>query len=173
MKPKEKFYDGKDLKKAWDKVDDAQRWWFDLMDAYSPEQTLDGSGIPIITDEGEFSADDIRESTGDNICVVVLGRGPEKVMALINRDLPCLFIVEAASKTITWADYAKEGLRVFQKGYPNHILEGVVVNPKISTLEQLGILSPIIGPVVSRKLVGQLHKRKGRIKRQPQPKKEE
>jgi hypothetical protein len=141
-KPKgEIVFTGMALQKGWEKVNTAER--------FSKRWSLDGQGVPITWDETEYRPEEIREGTGNDVCAAILNNDhQEKLLLVVQSDMPTLLILGKRSRTINWEDYAKEGLYTVKKLLPRSRLEAVVINPTVKTLERFGVVKPIIEGVV-------------------------
>ena len=140
------FKGSKNLERAWEEMGTTVPWWFDTVDEedYDKADTLDGMGVPIVWDDEDWSVEDIKEGTGDDLCALVLRKDREQVLILINRELPHILSQESPIREIEWEDYTREGLWAVKKLYPDFKLEAVVINPRIKTLDKIGVLQSII-----------------------------
>ncbi len=90
---------------------------------------------------------------------------------VLTKTLPFLLIQGKDQKKIPLEQHGKEGIYGIKKLYPGYRLEAVVVNPKIKTLEKLGVLKSIVKQAVSAKdfLKGEGDARKKNRKNQAGP----
>jgi hypothetical protein len=148
---KERVFTGIALQKGWGKVtgDRAKVWWFCTTERFAKRYSLDGQGVPVAWDDEQFSVEEIKEGTGDDVCVAILNNDhEERLMLLVNTDMPAVLLQGRHCHSVTWDDYATEGLYAIKKTFPHTKLETVIINPKIRTLEAFGVVKPIIEGVV-------------------------
>ena len=148
---KERMFTGMALQKGWGKVtgDRAKVWWFCTTEKFAKRYSLDGQGVPVAWDDEQFSVEEIKEGTGDDVCVAILNNDhEERLMLLVLADMPAILIQGRNCHPVTWEDYSMEGLYAIKKILPNTKLEAVIINPKIQTLEAFGVVRPIIEGIV-------------------------
>jgi len=142
-------FTGMALQKGWERVNAERVWWFYTAERFSKRWSLDGQGVPITWDETEYGPEEIREGTGNDVCVAILNNDhEEKLLLVVQSDMPTLLILGKRSRSVSWEDYAKEGLHTVKKLLPRSRLEAVVINPNLKTLERFGVVKPIIEGVV-------------------------
>ena len=125
-------FTGMALQKGWERVNAERAWWFYTAERFSKRWSLDGQGVPITWDETEYGPEEIREGTGNDVCVAILNNDhEEKLILVVQSDMPTLLILGKRSRTISWEDYAKEGLNTVKKLLPRSRLEAVVINLRI------------------------------------------
>jgi hypothetical protein len=145
----ESLFTGMALQKGWERVNAERAWWFYTAERFSKRWSLDGQGVPITWDETEYGAEQIREGTGNDVCAAILNNDhEEKLLLVVQAEMPTLLILGKRSRTIGWEAYAKEGLYTVKKLLPRSRLEAVVINPNLKTLERLGVIKPIFVGVV-------------------------
>ena len=148
---KEKVYTGMALQTGWQKItaDRGRVWWFYTTEKFAKRWSLDGQGVPICWDDEEYTVQEVRQGTGDDVCTAILNNDhEEKLMLLISTDMPAVLIQGKDCHEVSWADYTKEGLYAVKKAFPHTRLEAVIINPKIATLQSFGVVKHIIQGIV-------------------------
>lgn len=154
MKKTEKMFTGEELAKGWESVGEYRPWWFDTSARYPKVYTMDGKGAPIVwDDEGvEYQVVVTRECTGDDTCAIVLSNKKKRVLIMVHRDLPHVMMHGSVEKKIEWQEYNDKGLWAAKKHCPDYRIEAAVINPKVKTLEKLGVVKTIIKKVMEDKI---------------------
>jgi hypothetical protein len=147
----EEVYQSPALTQGWEGLKERNLYWFDTENDYPRKHHLDRKNAPIGWDEAPYSVEEAWECIGDDTCTAILASGKEKVLVVVKQDLPAVLIQGKDQKEVKWEDYAREGVMAIKGLYPNYSLEAVVINPKIKTLEDLGVLKSIIKRVTEGK----------------------
>jgi hypothetical protein len=147
----EKIYQSEALTQGWDNLKDEGLWMFDTINDYAKKYHLDKKNTPIGWDEPPYTADDVKECIEDDACTAILANKKEKVLVIVKADLPYIVAEGKAPVRVGWETYAKDGLMAIKKLFKGYALEAVVINPKVKTLENLGVLQAIIHRVMAGK----------------------
>ena len=112
------------------------------------QQTLHVFSV-LCWDDEQFTVQEIKEGTAEDTCVAVLNNDhEERLMLLVNAEMPALLVQGKDCHEVSWADYTKEGLYAVKKTFPHTRLEAVIINPKIMTLKSFGVVKHIIKGIV-------------------------
>lgn len=150
----ERVFKGEELTKGWRGITDnkSKVWWFDTSEEYSKRYSLDRAGVPIYWDDGTYTVEDIRESTMEDTCTVVLtDKRERKALVIVHKKVPQVLIRGAVEKDIEWEEYTREGLWSVKKHCLAHTLEAVVINPKIKTLNSMGFVKSLVAKALEGK----------------------
>jgi hypothetical protein len=142
------------LTQGWENLKPGELYFFDTVNKYAKKYHLDLSKDgPIGRDEPSivYEVEDILGCIGDDTIATILTRGPDKLLVLLTKELPYLLIQGKDQKRISLEDHGKEGIYGIKKLYPDYQLEAVVINPRMKTLEKLGVLKSIIKQAVKAK----------------------
>jgi len=124
---------------------------FDTVNDYAKKYHLDKKNAPIGWDEDPYTVDEAKECFGDDACTAILGNKKEKVLAVVKADLPYILVEGKVQVRVGWEAYAKDGVMAIKRLFKGYALEAVVINPKVKTLEGLGVLKAIIQRVMAGK----------------------
>jgi hypothetical protein len=151
MSNKERIFKSPALVEGWDNIGKESRkvWWFTTTESYGKRYSLDKDGCPIWWDDQPFPVSAVRESTGDDTCTIILKLNKAKLLVLINKDMPRVLIQGKIKKEIGWDDYTINGLMAVKRHCQKHSMEAVIINPRIKTLEEFGVLKSIIKKVIA------------------------
>jgi hypothetical protein len=147
----EKIYQSEALTQGWDNLKDEGLWMFDTINDYAKKYHIDKKNTPIGWDEPPYTADDVKECIEDDACTAILANKKEKVLVIVKADLPYILAEGKDQVRVEWETYAKDGLMAIKKLFKGYALEAVVINPKVKTLEDLGVLKAIIHRVMAGK----------------------
>ena len=150
MNQTERIYQSKALTEAWGKIEIVRPWWFDSSTKYPDVYTLDGKGVPVVwDDEGvEFTVEETRQCTGDDICSIILSQSKKRALVMVNSKLEHVKVLGGVQKDVSWEDYTRQGLWAVKKHMPDYALQAVIINPNIKTLEKFKVVKAIIKKVV-------------------------
>jgi hypothetical protein len=151
MTNREKVYQGPALTQGWDSLKDGDLYWFDTVNDYAKKHHLDKKTAPIGWDEEAYTVDDAKDCCGDDGCTAILANKKEKVLVIVKADLPYVLIEGKTGIRIGWEAYAKDGVMAIKRLLKGYSLEAVVINPKVKTLEALGVLKAIIQRIMAGK----------------------
>jgi hypothetical protein len=152
MPNREKVYQSPALTQGWeDLLKDGELYMFDTVNSYAKKYHLDKKNAPIGWDEPPYTVDEIKECCGDDACTAILANKKDKVLVIVKADLPYVLAEWKAETRIGWETYAKDGLMAIKRLFKGYTLEAVVINPKVKTLEGLGVLKAIIQRVMAGK----------------------
>ena len=144
----ERVFKSKTLVEGWEAINQFRTWWFDTSQYYGNEYSLDGKGIPICWDDDEFETEETRNCTGDDTCTIILVNKRKKALVIINKNIDDVLINGSVTERISWDEYTREGLWAVKKHCPSYVLEAVIINPKIKTLEKFKVIKPVIKKIV-------------------------
>ncbi len=147
----EKVYQSPALTQEWENLKDNNLYWFDMVNDYPRKHHLDRKNAPIGWDEAPYSVEEAWQCIGDDACTAILGNKKEKVLVIVKADLPCVVVQGKGETRIGWESYAKDGMMAIKRLFKGYALEAVVINPKVKTLEDLGVLKTIIQRVMAGK----------------------
>jgi len=150
MNQTERIYQSKVLTESWEKIRNDRPWWFDTSTEYPNVYTLDAKGAPIVwDDEGvEFTIEETRQCTGDDTCTIILSHNKKRVLVMVSGKLEHVKVLGGVQKDVSWEDYTREGLWSVKKHISGFVLEAVIINPNIKTLEKFKVVKAIIKKVV-------------------------
>jgi len=147
----EKVYQSPALTQGWENLKDGDFYIFDTVNDYSKKYHLDKKNAPIGWDEEAYTVDEAKECFEDDACTAILTNKKEKVLVIVKADLPCVLAEGKGQTRIGWESYATDGVMAIKKLFKGYVLEAVVINPKVKTLEGLGVLKAIIQRVMAGK----------------------
>jgi hypothetical protein len=147
----EKVYQSPALTKGWENLQDGELYMFDTVNDYAKKYHLDKKNTPIGWDEPPYTVEDVKECCGDDACTAILANKKEKVLVIVKADLPYILAEGKAQVRVGWEAYAKDGMMAVKRLFKGYVLEAVVINPKVKTLEGLGVLKAIIHRVMAGK----------------------
>ena len=147
----EKVYQSPALTAGWENLTDGDFYIFDTVNDYAKKYHLDKKNAPIGWDEEAYTVDEAKECFEDDACTAILTNKKEKVLVIVKADLPWVLAEGKAQVRISWETYAKDGVMAIKKLFKGYALEAVVINPKVKTLEGLGVLKEIIQRVMAGK----------------------
>jgi hypothetical protein len=147
----EKVYQSPALTKGWENLQDGELYMFDTVNDYAKKYHLDKKNTPIGWDEPPYTVEDVKECCEDDACTAILANKKEKVLVIVKADLPYILAEGKAQVRVGWEAYAKDGMMAIKRLFKGYLLEAVVINPKVKTLEGLGVLKPIIQRVMAGK----------------------
>jgi hypothetical protein len=147
----EKVYQSPALTQGWENLEDGDFYLFDTVNDYAKKYHLDKKNTPIGWDEDPYMVEEAKECFEDDACTAILGNQKEKVLVIVKADLPYILAEGKAQVRIGWEAYAKDGVMAIQRLFKGYALEAVVINPKVKTLEGLGVLKAIIHRVMAGK----------------------
>jgi hypothetical protein len=124
---------------------------FDTVNDYAKKYHLDKKNAPIGFDDPPYTVENVKECCGDDACTAILANKKDKVLVIVKADLPCVLAEGKVQTRIEWESYAKEGMMAIKRLFTGYALEAVVINPKVKTLENLGVLKGIIHRVMAGK----------------------
>ena len=150
MNQTERIYQSKALSEGWGKIEIVRPWWFDTSTKYPNVYSLDGQGAPIVwDDEGvEFTVEETRQCTGDDICTIILAQNKKRALVMVNSKLENVKVLGGVENDVRWEDYTREGLWAVKKHMSDYALQAVIINPNIKTLEKFKVIKAIIKKVV-------------------------
>ena len=151
MSNPEKVYQSPALTQGWENLKDGELYMFDTINDYAKKYHLDKKNAPIGYDDPPYTVEDVKECCGDDACTAILTNKKEKVLVIVKADLPCVLAEGKEQTRIEWESYAKEGMMAIKRLFTGYALEAVVINPKVKTLEDLGVLKAIIQRVMAGK----------------------
>jgi hypothetical protein len=151
MSNTEKVYQSPALTQGWENLKDGDFYIFDTVNDYSKKYHLDKKNAPIGWDEEAYTVDEAKECFEDDACTAILTNKKEKVLVIVKADLPWVVAEGKGQTRIGWESYAKDGVMAIKKLFKGYALEAVVINPKVKTLEGLGVLKAIIQRVMAGK----------------------
>ena len=159
MNKAELIYQSEALTEGWEKIGSDRPWWFDTSVAYQKRYSLDGRGTPIVWDDEDidFSVEDTRQCTGGDTCTIILAQNKKRALVMVNRELDAVMVLGGVEKEITWEDYTQKGLWAVKQHIPGYVLEAVIINPKIKTLEKFKVVKSIIKKVIEAAQQAQAH----------------
>ena len=147
----EQVYQSPALTEGWENLQDGDFYIFDTVNDYAKKYHLDKKNAPIGWDEEAYTVDEAKECFEDDACTAILTNKKEKVLVIVKADLPWVVAEGKAQVRISWETYAKDGVMAIKKLFKGYALEAVVINPKVKTLEDLGVLKAIIQRVMAGK----------------------
>jgi hypothetical protein len=147
----EKVYQSPALTQGWENLQDGELYLFDTVNDYAKKYHLDKKNTPIGWDEDPYTVEEAKECFEDDACTAILANKKEKVLVIVKADLPCVLAEGKEQTRIEWESYAKEGMVAIKRLFKGYALEAVVINPKVKTLEGLGVLKAIIHRVMAGK----------------------
>ena len=151
MSNPEKVYQSPALTQGWENLEDGDFYLFDTINDYSKKYHLDKKNTPIGWDEEAYTVDEAKECFEDDACTAILTNKKEKVLVIVKADLPYILAEGKAQVRIGWESYANDGVMAIKRLFKGYALEAVVINPKVKTLEGLGVLKAIIHRVMAGK----------------------
>jgi hypothetical protein len=152
MSNPEKVYQSPALTKGWENLlKDGELYMFDTVNDYAKKYHLDKKTAPIGWDEPPYTVDDIKECCGDDACTAILATKKDKVLVIVKADLPYVLVEGKKETRIEWESYAKDGLMAIKRLFEDYALEAVIINPKVKTLEGLGVLKATIQRIMAGK----------------------
>jgi hypothetical protein len=151
MPNSEKVYQSPALTEEWENLQDGDFYLFDTFNDYAKKYHLDKKTAPIGWDEEAYTVEEAKECFEDDACTAILGNKKEKVLVIVKADLPWVLAEGKAQVRISWEAYAKDGVMAIKKLFKGYALEAVVINPKVKTLEGLGVVKAIIQRVMAGK----------------------
>jgi hypothetical protein len=147
----EKVYQSPALTLGWENLREGELYLFDTVNDYAKKYHLDKKNAPIGWDEDPYTVEEAKECFGDDACTAILGNKKEKVLVIVKADLPNVLVQGKGEIQIGWESYAKDGMMAIKRFLKGYALEAVVINPKVKTLEDLGVLKTIIQRVMAGK----------------------
>ena len=147
----EKVYQSPALTTGWENLEDGDFYLFDTVNDYAKKYHLDKKNAPIGWDEDAYTVDEAKECFEDDACTAILSNKKEKVLLIVKADLPYIMAEGKAQVRVGWEAYAKDGIMAIKRLFKGYALEAVVINPKVKTLEGLGVIKPIIQRVMAGK----------------------
>jgi hypothetical protein len=150
----EKVYQSPALTQGWENLENLEKgelYLFDTVNDYAKKYHLDKKTAPIGWDEEAYTVEEAKECVGDDACTMVLANKKEKVLVIVKADLPWVVGEGQGQTRIGWESYAQGGVLAIKRLFKGYALEAVVINPKVKTLENLGVLSAIIQRVMAGK----------------------
>jgi hypothetical protein len=147
----EKVYQSPALTTGWENLQDGDFYLFDTVNDYAKKYHLDKRNGPIGSDEELYTVEEAKECFGDDACTAILGNKKEKVLVIVKADLPYVLVQGKGETRIGWESYAKDGVMAIKRLFKGYALEAVVINPRVKTLEDLGVLKAIIQRVMAGK----------------------
>jgi len=151
MSNPEKVYQSPALTEGWETLKDGALYWFDTENDYAKKHHLDKKNSPIGWDEEALTVEEAKECCGDDACTAILANKKEKVLVIVKADLPYIVAEGKVQVRVGWESYAKDGVMAIKRLFKGYALEAVVINPKVKTLEGLGVLKAIIHRVMAGK----------------------
>ena len=149
---KEMIFQRPVLTKAWDAIEEKDPCFFDTVNNYPKSGHIDGmKDGPIGWDDAPCTVEDVWDCIGDDTCTAILVKNKDKLLVVVQKALPAILVQGKTKKKISWEDYAKYGVWAIKRHYLDYRLDAVVINPKIKTLEGLGVLKSIISQVLAEK----------------------
>ncbi|MFA4901847.1 MAG: hypothetical protein WC600_03790 [Desulfobaccales bacterium] len=147
----EKVYQSPALTQGWETLQDGELYLFDTVNTYAKKYHIDKKNTPIGWDEDPYTVEEAKECFGDDACTVILANKKDKVLVIVKADLPYVLAEGKGQTRIGWEAYAKDGVMAIKRLFKGYALEAVVINPKVKTLEGLGVLKAIIQRVMAGK----------------------
>jgi len=149
---KEMIFQRPALTQAWANLKEGELYFFDTVTDYGKKYHLDKTKDgPIGIDTDPYEVEDIFDCIGDDTVTAILGKGKDKVLTVLSKELPYLLIQGKNQIKIPLEDHGKEGVYGIKRLFPDYQLDAVVINPKIKTLEELGVLKSMIKQVLAEK----------------------
>ena len=149
---KEMIFQRPVLTKAWDAIEEKYPCFFDTVNHYAKSGHIDGmKDGPIGWEDASCTVEDVKEMIGNDTCAAILTKQKDKLLVIVQKDLPAILVQGKPKKKISWEDYAKSGVWAIKRHYPDYRLDAVVINPKTKTLEELGVLKSMISQVLAGK----------------------
>jgi hypothetical protein len=151
---KEMIFQRPALTQAWANLKEGDLYVFDVVSDYPKKYHLDKSKDgPIGQDDPPvvYEVEDILYCIGNDTVTAILGKGKDKVLVVLSKDLPYLLIQGKDQIKVPLEKHGKEGVYGIKKLFPDYQLEAVVVNPKIKTLEELGVLKSMVKQALADK----------------------
>jgi hypothetical protein len=136
----EKVYKSPALTQGWENLKAGNLYWFDTVNDYAKKHHLDKKTAPIGWDEEALTVEEAKECCEDDACTAILANKKDKVLVIVKADLPYVLAEGKAQVRIDWEAYAKDGVMAIKRLFKGYALEAVVINPKVKTLEGLGVL---------------------------------
>jgi hypothetical protein len=151
MSNAEKVYQSPALTKGWEDLKVDGLWMLDTINTYAKKYHIDKKNTPIGWDEPPYTVDDMKECIEDDACTIIFAGKKEKVLVIVKADLPYVLVEGKEETRISWETYAKDGLMAVKRQLKGYALEVVIINPKVKTLEAMGVLKAIIHRVMAGK----------------------
>jgi hypothetical protein len=151
MSHREKVYQSPALTEGWDNLQDGDFYLFDPVNDYAKKYHLDKKNAPIGYDEDPYTVDEAKECFEDDACTAILTNKKDKVLVIVKADLPYILAEGKAQVRVGWEAYARDGVMAIKRLFKGYALEAVVINPKVKTLENFGVLKAIIHRVMAGK----------------------
>jgi len=149
---KEMIFQRHVLTKAWDEIEEKDPCFFDTVNTYPKKYHIDGmKDGPIGWEDDPCTVEDVKEMIEDETCSAILSNKKDKLLVVVQKTLPAVLVQGKTKQKIPWEDYAKYGVWAIKRNYPDYKLDAVVINPKIKTLEELGVLKSMIKQVLAEK----------------------
>jgi hypothetical protein len=149
---KETIFNRPVLTKAWEEINLKEPCFFDTVNTYAKKDHIDGmKDGPIGWEDDAMTIEDCWDCIEDDICTVILSKGKDKALVVLERTLPAILIQGKKRIEIDWAEYAQEGCWSIREKLEGYRLEAIVINPKVKTLEGLGVLKKIIKQALAKK----------------------
>jgi hypothetical protein len=147
----EKVYQSPALNQGWENLKDGDLYWFDSVNDYAKKYHLDKKTTPIGSDEEALTVEEAKDCCGDAACTAILATKKEKVLVIVKADLPYVLAEGKAQVSIGWEAYAKDGVLAIKRLFKGYALEAVIINPKVKTLEGLGVLKATLQRIMAGK----------------------
>jgi hypothetical protein len=147
----EKVYQSPALTQGWENLKAGNLYWFDTVNDYAKKHHLDKKTAPIGWDEEALTVEEAKECCEDDACTAILANKKDKVLVIVKADLPYVLAEGKAQVRIGWEAYAKDGVMAIKRLFKGYALEAVVINPKVKTLEGLGVLKATIQRIMAGK----------------------
>jgi hypothetical protein len=150
---REKIYQNPALTQGWEDLKNGDLYWFDTVNDYPKKHHLDKKTAPIGSDEEAYTAEEAKECCGDDACTAILATKKDKVLVIVKADLPYVLAEGKAQVRIGWEAYGKDGVLAIKRQFKGYALEAVVINPKVKTLEGLGVLKATLQRIMAEKVL--------------------
>ena len=151
MSNREEVYQSPALTQGWENLKDEDLYWFDTAHDYPKKHHLDKKTAPIGWDEAALTVDEAKECIEDDACTAILTNKKDKVLVIVKTDLPYVLVEGKTQVRIEWEAYAKDGVMAIKRLFKGYALEAAVINPKVKTLEDLGVLKAVIQRIMAGK----------------------
>ena len=151
MSHREKVYQSPALTEGWENLQNGDLYWFDTFNDYAKKHHLDKKTAPIGWDEEAYTVEEAKECVEDDACSAILATKKDKVLVIVKADLPYILVEGKKETRIAWETYAKDGVMAIKRLYKGYSLEAVVINPKVKTLEGLGVLKAVLQRIMAGK----------------------
>jgi hypothetical protein len=151
MPNREKVYQSPALTQGWENLKNGDLYWFDTVNDYAKKHHLDKKTAPIGWDEEAYTVEMAKECCGDDACTAILTTKKDKVLVIVKADLPDVLAEGKAQVRIGWEAYAKDGVMAIKRLFKGYALEAVIINPKVKTLEGLGVLKATLQRIMAGK----------------------